>query len=219
MQKASESAPVSEPTEHEVTSSDRIAHTPQSASVRQFLGELLRNIALVTAIVWVARTLIFQPFVVEGTSMAPNLATNDYLIVDKLTYLFSTPTRGQIVVFKYPNNPAISFVKRIIGLPGDTVKIADNSVTIINKTHPEGIRLNENYLTNGMKTTLQTGAANGEFVVPADKYFVMGDNREASSDSRMWGFLPKEDLTGRAVLRLFPFDKVEVISHASYTDI
>lgn len=200
----------------EVSHSDRIAHTPRSASMRQFAGELLRNIAIVAAVVWIARGFVFQPYVVEGASMAPNLATSDYLIIDKLSYQFRQPERGEIVVFKYPLDIKTAFVKRVIGLPGETVKIESGKVTVINKNHPDGVVLDETYLPSGLLTNIPTGAAKSEYPVPADQYFVMGDNRPASADSRSWGYLPKSDLIGRATLRLFPLNKATVVTHAAY---
>lgn len=169
-----------------------------------FFIELLKIGVPVVIIVLVVRLWIAQPFIVSGSSMDPTFATGQYLLIDELSYRFHEPARGDVIIFKYPKDPSQYFIKRIIGLPGETLLITDTSVTLLNP--------------NGTKETLQepylqrrgNGAAMTVIVEP-DEYFVMGDNRPDSSDSRYWGDLPREDIIGRAFLRLFPVSKLEFL--------
>ena len=191
--------------------------TQQRSSFWSFLGELLRTIVIVGAAGLLIRYYVLQPFIVDGESMAPELHTNDYLYVDKLDYHIKSPQRGDIVVFKYPLNTSINYVKRIIGLPGETVSITDSKVTISNAAHPEGFLLQENYLPAATVTRMLNGAPSATFTVPSNSYFVLGDNRDNSSDSREWGMLPKVDLIGRVAFRAFPLNEPHLIVHAKYT--
>lgn len=131
--------------------------------------------------------------------MEPNFHDGDYLIVDEISYRFRLPQRGEVVVFKNPVNPAQRYIKRIIGLPGERIKIEDGNV-FIGDADGNMVLLDEShYLSNDIKTL---GAV--DIVINQDEYFVMGDNRYHSSDSRRWGLLPKEDIVGRVLLRLWP---------------
>jgi signal peptidase I len=191
-------------------------HPKESQDAWRFGAELIRTAVVVSILAYVIRLFILQPFVVEGSSMYPRFQTNDFLIVDKLSYRFSSPQRGDIIVFKYPYDLETNYVKRIIGLPGDTVKIDNGQVSVIDDAHPEGVTLDEPYLSNGNTTTLPVSSIKNEFSVPSDKYFVLGDNRHASSDSREWGFLPKEDVIGRVIVQAYPFNRASWVSHARY---
>lgn len=161
------------------------------------LREVVTIVVLAVLIVVPIRTFIAQPFVVEGESMFPTFKDSDYLIIDEFTYRLEDPQRGDVVVFRYPNNPSVFYVKRLIGLPGETVKIEKGSVRITTASG-EVITLDEPYVVNE-DATYTLDATLGE-----EQYFVMGDNRPRSSDSRVWGPLPKEDIVGRAWIRLFP---------------
>jgi len=145
------------------------------------------------------RFFVAEPFVVNGASMDPTFSTGQFLIVDRLTYRFNEPKRGDVVVFKYPNNPKVYYIKRVIGLPDETIKIKDGEVTIINAEHPSGLELEESYVrpVHMSKETLSATLKQGE-------YFVMGDNRAESSDSRIWGALDQSLILGRPVVRLLP---------------
>ncbi len=153
------------------------------------------------------QTYIARPFIVNGQSMYPTFKNGEYLIVDEISYRFDEPKRGDVVVFKAPPTPDKYFIKRIIGLPGETVIGKNGTVTIINKQYPNGFSLDESFLES-----LQTGTF--EFVVPTDAYFVMGDNRAGSFDSRSWGAMPKENLRGRALVRLLPFSRIDFLPGA-----
>ena len=169
-----------------------------------FFIELLKIGVPVVIIVLVVRLWIAQPFIVSGSSMDPTFATGQYLLIDELSYRFHEPVRGDVIIFKYPKDPSQYFIKRIIGLPGETLSITDTTVTLLK---PDGTKekLGEPYLQkrgNGAAMTI---------TVKPNEYFVMGDNRPDSSDSRYWGDLPREDIIGRAFLRLFPISKLELL--------
>jgi len=170
--------------------------------------EIIRFSVIALLIVVPIRMFIAQPFIVSGASMAETFHTGEYLIVDQLTYHFENPSRGDVVIFRYPRDPSKYFIKRVIGTPGDTVVIEDSTVTIINEANPEGIVLDEPYIRS-MRSTGRMEETLGE-----REYFVMGDNRDESSDSRMWGVLQEERIIGRAFLRLFPFSTVGVLPGA-----
>ena len=172
------------------------------------LFEVVETVAVAVIAVLLVRTFIAQPFLVSGSSMEPNFKDGDYLLVDELSYRFSFPERGDVIIFRYPNDPSQFFIKRIIGLPSETIEIKDNTVKIYNKDIPEGFVLDEKYLAPDQKTL-------GNAVVRIDdnEYFVLGDNRPLSSDSRRWGNLPEDDIIGRVLLRAWPFSvlaKVEI---------
>jgi signal peptidase I len=169
--------------------------------------EILRFAIIALVIVLPIRIFIAQPFIVSGASMEDTFHNNEYLIVDQLTYRFHEPARGDVIVFRYPRDPSKFFIKRVIGLPGDTVTINGNAVTIANDAHPDGIVLDEPYLNTPTDSYLSETLSEGE-------YFVMGDNRGASSDSRVWGTLPKDNIVGRALLRLFPVAEASVLPGA-----
>lgn len=172
--------------------------------------ELLRFALIVLVIVIPIRVLVAEPFVVSGASMVPAFQNGNYLIVDQLSYKLDNPKREDVVIFRYPldpkNNlernfikrffdPGKYFIKRIIGLPNEIVDIKGSVVTIINEKHPEGFALDEPYVKN-------TANNDTHLKLKADEYFVMGDNRSGSSDSRYWGPVKREFLTGKAFLRL-----------------
>ncbi len=170
--------------------------------------EILTFIVLAVIIVVPIRLFVAQPFVVEGESMHPTFESTDYLIVDELTYHLSAPKRGDVIIFRYPGDPNVFYIKRIIGLPGETVHI-DHGVTTVTKTDGTTISLNEPYVVAEDATYTQDSA------LGADQYFVMGDNRPRSSDSRIWGPLPKKNIVGRAYIRLLPFGEVGVLPGAA----
>ena len=168
-----------------------------------FFREIVEFALIALVIVIPFRMFIAQPFVVNGASMDPTFLHGEYLIVDQLSYRFDNPKRGSVLIFKYPKDPSKYFIKRVIGLPGETVKISRGKVTIINSSHPEGMTLDEPYIRYEKKDSFEMTLSNGE-------YFVMGDNRLGSADSRVWGALPEEDIVGRPVLRLFPISKLSL---------
>ena len=172
--------------------------------------EFLKIILIAAVIVLPIRYFIFQPFIVKGESMMPNFQSGDYLIVDELSYLVSKPHRGDVVVLKYPLDMSQRFIKRIVALPGETVEIKNGKITITKDSNT--IVLNEkNYLPNLSETD-----GDIRMTLDGDNYFVLGDNRDHSYDSRTWGILPKQDIVGKAALRLFPITSLSFIKTPSY---
>lgn len=169
------------------------------------IKEWLKVIIIALIISLPIRFFIAEPFVVNGASMDPTFATGQFLIVDRLSYRLGQPTRGDVVVFKYPNNPKTYYIKRIIGLPGETIKIKDGKVFVLNNSSEE-IALNESYITDNHKSY-----DNLTVKLEVDEYFVMGDNRKESSDSRSWGPLEKEFIIGRPIVRLLPITKISIL--------
>lgn len=170
---------------------------PEDKSSSDFWKELVKLILLSVLIVIPFRLYIAQPFIVDGASMSPTFETGNYLIVDEISYQFQTPERGSVLIFKYPVNPKKSFVKRVIGLPEEAVSISNGQVTITNKEYPDGLVLDEPYVKLDKKE-------NFNLVLGVDEYFVMGDNRLGSADSRIWGPVPEDNIVGRPIIRLFP---------------
>jgi signal peptidase I len=166
--------------------------------------ELARFTIIAIAIVIPIRIFIAQPFIVSGSSMYPTFENRQYLVVDEISYKLNNPQRDDVVIFRYPNDTKKFFIKRIIGLPNETVNIKGSDITIINKEHPDGFKLNQPYVKN-------TSNNNLNFELKNDEYFVMGDNRNASSDSRSWGAVPRKLLIGKAFLRLFPINKISIM--------
>jgi len=165
-----------------------------------FLKDLFSLALLIILVVIPIRIFIISPFVVDGESMHPTFENLDYLIVDEFLYRFSAPARGDVIVFRYPDNPSIFYIKRIIGLPGETVSINHGAITITTIAG-ENFTLPEPYIVNEDATYTKNVSLNPE------EYFVMGDNRPNSSDSRVWGPLPKKDIIGRVDLRLLPISR------------
>ncbi len=178
-----------------------------------FIWEIIKVVIIALLIVLPIRYFIFQPFIVRGQSMEPNFSHGDYLIVDQITYRFKEPQRGEVVVFEYPNNPSIRYIKRIIGLPGETIEVKEGQVIIYNGQ--ETIVLEEvDYLSPSAFT-----AGEVSFSLGSKEYFVLGDNRTASADSRRWGPLPRENIIGRTWIRAWPFvafAKIEAPEYPEY---
>lgn len=172
--------------------------TRASTHTEHPLMEIIRFSLIALLIVIPIRMFIAQPFIVSGASMEETFQSGEYLIVDQASYYFHDPKRGDIVIFRYPRDPSKFFIKRVIGIPGDTITITDNVVRISNDESPEGFTLDESYIKSMNKGTTLTE------VLKSGEYFVMGDNRDQSSDSRTWGILEEDKIVGRAFLRLFP---------------
>jgi signal peptidase I len=193
------------------------------------LKEVCIFIIIVVCIVLPFRQYIAKPYLVDGRSMDPTFATGDYLIVNEISYKLGTPTRNMVIVFGFPEdpkndpsrpflarvfNPGKSFIKRVIGLPGETVVMKNNVVTIINSEHPEGFTIDQSYVT--LNCTPEAKSKYGcvsdiTKTLGGDEYFVMGDNRAESYDSRYWGPLNKKYIIGKPVLRLLPLKQIGIL--------
>lgn len=156
------------------------------------------EILLILILILPIRLFFFEPFFVKGSSMEPNYYSFDYLIIDKITYRFSDPQRGDVIVFHPPFDNKIYYIKRIIGLPGEKIVIINSRIFIYNDEKPEGFELREDYLKDNVTIGDQ------EIVLKDGEYFVLGDNREVSSDSRLWGPVRRERIIGRAIFHLSP---------------
>lgn len=166
--------------------------------------EVVKVVVISLAIILPVRYFLVQPFFVIGASMEPNFQSGDYLIIDELSYQLRQPERGEVVVFKYPLNPKEYYIKRIIGAPGETVIVKNGKITIKNEKNPEGFLLDESMYIN------EYTSHDTERTLGGNEYFVLGDNRDASSDSRTWGSVPENLIVGRAWVRVFPFDEFRI---------
>ncbi|KKQ40623.1 MAG: hypothetical protein US58_C0015G0016 [Candidatus Magasanikbacteria bacterium GW2011_GWA2_37_8] len=172
-----------------------------------FLLEFIKIALLAGITIALVRYYLFKPFYVKGASMEPNFYDHEYLIIDEVTYRFNEIKRGDVIVFKYPENPKEYFLKRIIGLPGERVKVAGGQVTVYNEAHPEGLAIQESYIPKDVVTE-------GEkiIVLGADEFFVLGDNRENSYDSRRFGPVDRNLIVGRAWFRGWPLNRMQTFN-------
>lgn len=170
-------------------------------STARFLWELARIVIISLVIIIPIRYFVVQPFIVRGASMEPNFENSEYLIIDELSYRFRDPERGEVIVFRFPENPSQYYIKRIIALPGETVEFREGRVYI---TSSDG-----NATLLDESAYLARSEVSGDLKTPLDdsEYFVLGDNRNASSDSRRWGPLKEKFIVGRVLVRAWPFDR------------
>ena len=174
-----------------------------------FLIETIKIVLLAIVIVFPVRYFLFQPFFVQGISMEPSFFNGDYLIVDEITYRFRDPQRGEVLVFKYPQSPTQRYIKRIIGLPGEEVIIKNGQINISDSSGTwvldESDYLEDTYTGGIVRVSLSE-----------NEYFVLGDNRAFSSDSRRWGSLAEEFIIGKVYLRAWPFTALAKIESPAY---
>lgn len=175
--------------------------------IKDFVIELVHVVVISLAIIVPVRYFLIQPFYVKGASMEPNFLDHQYLIIDEISYRFNEPQRGEIVVFRYPNDPRQYFIKRIIGLPGERVRVAGGKVWVYNDRYPDGQALDEAEYLGG----LATGGDRDDKIGPGE-YFLMGDNRPASLDSRVFGPVPRSFIVGKVWVRGWPPEKVQLYS-------
>lgn len=180
-----------------------------------FFKEVLKFTLIALLIVVPVRLYVAQPFIVSGASMDPSFTTGNYLIIDELSYRLEAPKRGDVIVLNPPGGNGRFFIKRIVGLPGETVAIHNFTVTIKNAAHPEGFSLDEPYVAEKNRG----GRSELSVTLSPAEYFVMGDNRSASFDSRDWGNLERNRIVGRALLRLFPVPEIGVFPGHSPADL
>ena len=172
-----------------------------------FIWETLKIVVISLAIIIPIRYFLFQPFFVRGASMEPNFKNGEYLIIDEISYRFNEPERGDVIIFKYPKDPSQYYIKRIIALPKEVVRINDGKITIFSRDNPAGFILDESYLSEENRFT----SGNLEINLDENDYFVLGDNRQASSDSRRWGAVPRYYIIGRTWLRAWPFNRAGIL--------
>lgn len=173
--------------------------------------DFLQGIVVVLAIMVMIYLFVMSPQEINGASMEPTFHNGEYILTNKIVYKIQDPQRGDIVIFKSPKNKEIDYIKRIIGLPGDTVGLRNNTLYV------NGQPVKEPYLTPGITIFGGSYLAEGEeIIVPVGLYFVAGDNRSHSSDSREFGPIPKEDIIGQAILRYWPFSEFGMVSRPSY---
>ncbi len=177
-------------------------HMPEEKR-ENFFTELLKFACIALAIVLPVRLFIAQPFIVSGASMVPTFESGEYLIIDELSYRLSEPMRGDVVIFRYPKDTTEFFIKRIIGLPGEVVTITQGIITV-EKTDGTVQTLTDQYVTHA------GNGGNQHYIVPSESYFVLGDNRPESSDSRTWGFVPRKNIVGKTFVRLLPLQSIEL---------
>ncbi len=189
-------------------------------STKDFIKETLYIVIISLVIVLPIRTFIAQPYIVSGASMDNTLKNGNYLIIDEISYRFEDPKRGDVVVFKTPPkglelqklplDKTVYYIKRVIGLPGETVEINGDEVKIYNDENLEGKVLVEPYAYINNSIPSQFSSIKLKVTLNDGEYFVMGDNRHNSSDSRLWGVLPRKNIIGSTYLRLFPFTEIAV---------
>lgn len=182
--------------------------------MRKFLSSLLEvsEVAVVAIVaVVIIRTFLVQPFLVAGDSMMPVFRNGDYLLVDELTYRLREPKRGEVIVFRYPEDERQFFIKRIIGLPGERVEISSGKILVLNGENPTGIALDEPYISSPLDPSVEYDVTLGD-----EEYFVLGDNRPFSLDSRSWGPVVSREVIGMVRLRLFPFGATRTFAAPQY---
>jgi signal peptidase I len=176
------------------------------------LFDFLQGIVVFLAILVMVYLFLLSPQEINGQSMDPTFHNGEYILTNKVEYKIKDPARGDVVIFKSPRNKEVDYIKRVIGLPGERIKLVNSTYYLNDKPLDESA-----YLAETVKTYPGSFLTeNVEYTIPAGKYFVSGDNRTHSSDSREFGPIPKEDFIGKALLRYFPFDRTGLIKNPFY---
>lgn len=174
--------------------------------------DFLQGIVVILSIMVMVYLFIMSPQEINGQSMYPTFEHGEYILTNKIEYKFVNPGRGDVVIFKSPKNPDIDYIKRIIGLPGDRIRISDNSFYVNDQKLDESAYLRSDVTIFGGSFL----AENDEITVPDNYYFVAGDNRPHSSDSREFGPVPKESFIGKALIRYWPFNRAGLVINPKY---
>jgi signal peptidase I len=202
---------------------------PETQAPRRGLGcalEIIETLVLTLLIYLLIHNFIAQPFEVEQTSMYPTIVQGQYVLIDKISPHFSDYQRGDIIVFNPPDGYSeggVPFIKRVIGLPGDTIRL-DNGNVYVTPAGGSAVRLEEPYVATDVSGALEPTLprnpdGTSEWVVPTDSYFVMGDHRSVSQDSRVFGPISRDLIIGRALLRYFPLDKLGIFTRPTYAGL
>lgn len=186
---------------------------PAVGGILLFLLEVVQIVVIAAAIIIPVRYFLVQPFYVRGASMEPTFIDREYLLIDEISYRFSEPQRGDVVVFRYPRDKTEFFIKRVIGVPGDTVTINNGKVVVTNDAHTSGVVLEEEYINQ------PTTKGSEHVTLNPDEYFVLGDNRGASLDSRSFGPIKSEHIVGKVWLRGLPIDRFWVFEPPTYEEL
>lgn len=184
-------------------------------SIGVFILDMIETLVMALAVFVIVYLFLFQPHQVRGSSMYPNFHDGEYILTDKISYRLGEPKRGDVIVFRAPRNEEYDYIKRVVGLSGDTIRIDGGRVYLNNSP------LNEDYLPKDYITNMGGFVKAGQVLtVPKEQYFVLGDNRSHSSDSREWGFVPRENIIGKAWFRYWPperFGKIKEVEYSSLT--
>ena len=183
---------------------------PTATAITLFILEVLQIIIISSAIIIPIRYYLIQPFYVKGASMEPSFYDQEYLIIDELSFRFREPHRGETVVFRYPKDPDEYFIKRVVAIPGETVEVNNGTVKIYNDENPNGLLLDESYL-EGERTF-----GKKRVTLSANEYYVLGDNRDESLDSRSFGPIKEEHLIGRVWVRGLPLNRIQTFDLPEY---
>jgi len=193
-----------------INKAEEVKEKGTAAVVVGFIFEIIQVVVISLAIIIPIRYFLIQPFYVKGASMEPNFYDHEYLIIDEISYRFAEPERGDIVVFRYPNDPKQYFIKRIVGLPNETIEVRNGEVVVYNEASPDGIIMEEEYLEQDQ--TL----GSKKVKLRSDEYFVLGDNRNSSLDSRTFGPVNHDYIVGRVWLRGWPITKIKMFQSPEY---
>ena len=189
----------------EEKTTETVEKAENTTGFRQSLWEFIKFFLIAVLVVIPIRIWVAQPFIVSGSSMTPNFENGEYLIVDEFSYHFRQPVRGEVIIFRAPRDTSEFYIKRIIGLPEERIKISDGEITVFNTEFPGGTKISESYIKNTSRDREM------DITLKASEYFVLGDNRPMSSDSRVWGPLEESLIIGRAWLRLWPVNKASIL--------
>jgi len=187
---------------------DEIQEIGWFRSFFSFIGETIKVLVLAAAIILPIRYFLIQPFYVKGASMEPNFKDSEYLMINEITYRFAGPERGDITVFRYPRDLSQFFIKRVIGMPNERVEIRNNEVFVYDAAGNEIELFESVYLPEGTKTTVHGGQDSYE--LGQNEYFLLGDNREHSLDSRNFGPVDENHIVGKVWFRGWPLDRIQV---------
>ncbi|MBI2475985.1 MAG: signal peptidase I [Candidatus Taylorbacteria bacterium] len=189
--------------ENNFSQEPQLQKSPDTDPKQESWWDIVKFALITAAIVLPIRFFIAQPFMVSGPSMEPTFSNHDYLIVDEISYRFEKPKRGEVIIFNRPEEKKY-LIKRIIGLPGETLELEGDTITVKNAERPEGFTLDQTFVVNKKSEPKLT------VILDNEHYFVLGDNRSVSYDSRGWGPLDAKNIVGRALLRLYPFTALAV---------